>query len=62
MSNAFDLSAKLFTVTVKESRTPLYRVNGLVAPVHRRHAITVTGRAQGFTDTHRRDALKRGGI
>lgn len=62
MTNAFDLAAKLFTVEVKESRTPMYRTNGLVAAVHRPHAITVTGRVQGGVDMHRRDALKRGGI
>lgn len=62
MSNAFDLKAKLFTVTVKESRTPMYRTNGLVAAVHRPHAITVVGRVQGGVDMHRRDSIKRGGL
>lgn len=50
MSNAFDLAAKLFTVEVKESRTPMYRTNGLVAAVNLPHAITVVGMERGRDD------------
>jgi hypothetical protein len=46
---------------IKHERAPkVVRIKGLQS-IHR-HGIPITGRVQGEADTHRRDAIRRGGI